>query len=126
MTAREKLNQIIESNRKELSLIKKTAIYSTISLFLIVGLTNLDALSRNPFFSLFRLGILLACAIPFIIIFRAKRAMNKLLCPKCGNKLDYLLLSKDYNPNAVYTAFPANIEKCPFCSLNLDGEIEGI
>jgi len=80
---------------------------------------------RTPF-SLLRLGLLIACAIPFIIIFRVKRAMNKLLCPKCGKNLDYLLLSKDYNPKGVYSTFPSDIEKCPFCSLNLDDEIDNV
>jgi len=126
MTTREKLNLTIESNKIALGKIKKMSVNCTIAaIAALIILWTLDIFGGNStFISLIKLLPLLIVLVPVIIIFRIKKSMNKLLCPKCKNDLDYLFISKDYNPKCDYTAFPPDINKCPFCKINLDDNID--
>jgi len=122
MTARDKLNLTIESNRKELNTIKKMGVYSTLAVFMVLIVSYLNVYFHNDYLFFIQLTLSLVFMIPFIIGYRASNARNKLVCPKCNKDLDYLFTSKDYNPKGDYTAFPVNISKCPYCSLKLDDE----
>jgi hypothetical protein len=131
MTAREKFNLSIESNRKELNTIKKTGIYSTLSLVTVLIAINTQSVffshshRLSLIISLIVLAFALASGIPiFIISYKAEKARKKLVCPKCNTSLDYLLMSNDYNPKRDFTAFPSSISNCPFCKINLDDKID--
>ena len=117
MTARDKFNSIITNNSKDINLLMRMWTIATIAMIVMIILLNVN------FNDFIRLPLAIACVIPFLIILRIKKRMQKLECPKCNNKLDYMFLGRDYNPQRDFTSFPKEIKQCPYCKINLDDNI---
>ena len=124
MTAREKLNSIIEINRKDLYFLKRMGVFVPFPMminFTFIIILILIGIGINNFI---RIPLILICIIPLLFRLWIKKRMKKLECPKCNKNLDYLFLGRDYNPQCDYSAFPLNIKQCPFCKFDLDGETD--